>query len=290
MVGRLIKSVSDFYYVDTGERVYTCKAKGIFKKNKMTPLVGDLCEIEATNTSDIEANIVSISPRTSELTRPNVSNVDQVLLVFALKDPDPITYLLDKLLVNFEARDLPIVIAFTKWDLDEKGIGESLLALYQGSGYRCLPISSRDGVGIEELKSFLEGKISVVCGPSGAGKSTLINTLSGKEIMETGSVSKKTRRGKQTTRHTQLIPLWRDSFIADTPGFSFVDVLGVDKKDLYKMFPEFSPFGEDCRFSGCSHISEPDCGIKAALEEGKITPERYDSYTKLYKELSEPKY
>lgn len=289
MEGKIVKALADFYYVFCKGEVYQCKAKGVFRKEKTIPLVGDLVEFSLTNAKDIEGNITKILPRKNSLSRPSVANVDIVLLVFAIRSPDPNIYLLDRFLSIMEKVGLQTILVFNKTDLDIGNVGESYKKIYNKIGYKCILCSLSEEVGLGQIKDVISGKTVTVAGPSGVGKSTLINRLTGRDVMETGDVSKKNLRGKQTTRHTELVPVSEDTFIVDTPGFSSTDITGVGIDFLSESFLEFRKAMELCRFSGCSHIHEPDCKVKEAVESGEIEVSRYDSYVKMYEELKNQK-
>ena len=288
--GRIIKALSGFYYVKrNGDGVvYACRAKGIFRKKGFAPLVGDLCEFIITHEGDKEGNIEAISPRTSVLERPTVANVDLGLVVFALKDPEPNTILLDRMLVGLEQEGISIVICFNKMDLaDDAGL--SIAKRYEALGYPVVYACALHGDGRGELFGHLKGHLSAMSGPSGAGKSSIFNLLSGHSLMEVGTISEKIRRGKQTTRHVELCELDEDTYLVDTPGFSSLRLSDLPKEELYKCFPEFIEPAGECRFSSCSHLFEPDdaCEIKRRLSSGEIFPERYESYKQFYGELCE---
>lgn len=285
--GRIIKAVSDFYYVYSEGEYIICKAKGIFKKKNQTPLVGDLVLFEKTNTRDIEGNIMEILPRHSFINRPKVANLDQVLLVFALKDPIPNVYLLDRFLVIMESIGLEVILAFNKVDIDSDRIAGGFLKAYRDIGYRAVDCSVKENTGMDVLRGLLRGKVTALAGPSGVGKSSLCNALCNKPFMETGDISAKNKRGKQTTRHTQLNVMDDTSFIVDTPGFSNADIIGVEPKDLDLLFPEFLEHLTKCRFDDCNHIKEPDCAVKDALSAGLIQDSRYRSYLDIFEELKQ---
>lgn len=285
MTGRIVKAVADFYYIYCDGQIHQCKAKGIFRKRSHTPLVGDEVEFELTHAQDIEGNIISIAPRKSQLSRPTVANVDLILLVFAIRDPWPNFYLLDRFLAIMENIDIETVIVFNKIDLDEDDICQKYKKIYETIGYKCILSCTQTGVGLSEIKTEISERLTSVAGPSGVGKSSIINALTGGEHMETGQVSVKNKRGKQTTRHTELLPVGKNTFIVDTPGFSSTDITHIDKDNLGLCFPEFSEYLGGCKFSTCSHISEPNCSVKQALLEGKIYQDRYDNYVRMYEEL-----
>ena len=288
MIGKIMKGIAGFYYVgvvDSG--VYECKAKGIFRKDKIKPLVGDDVEIEVLNEEEKLGNIVKILPRRSELIRPAVANIDQALVIFAAREPKPNLSLLDRFLVIMEKQDVPVIICFNKQDLcDEEEVGR-LKGIYEACGYPVVLASAKQGEGIEEIKSLLRGKTTTVAGPSGVGKSSLTNLLQNEVQMETGEISKKLGRGRHTTRHSQIIQIEKDTWLYDTPGFTSFYVEEIEKEELRFYFREFSKYEGTCRFQGCTHTHEPGCMVKNALEEGKISKERYENYLELYGELKE---
>lgn len=289
MKGKIIRGVAGYYYVYGYEDglQHQCRARGIFRKDGRKPLVGDEVEFELTYTEDTEGSVDRILPRKNVLVRPPVANVDQALIVFALKDPDPNLSLLDRFLILMQKEGIPSVIVFNKDDLDGEDSFSKIRQIYEGCGCRVLSMSIRNGEGVDEVRSLFEGKTTVLAGPSGVGKSSLTNLLCPEAEMEVGEVSRQTRRGKQTTRHAQLFPCGKGSFFFDTPGFSSLYLDGMKPEELKDYFPEFVRYEPECRFGGCLHLSEPDCGVKQAVLCGKISPERYDSYRKLVEELRE---
>lgn len=288
MIGKIMKGIAGFYYVGVVESgVYECKAKGIFRKDKIKPLVGDDVEIEVLNEEEKLGNIVKILPRRSELIRPAVANIDQALVIFAAREPKPNLSLLDRFLVIMEKQDVPVIICFNKQDLcDDEEVGR-LKGIYEACGYPVVLASAKQGEGIEEIKSRLRGKTTTVAGPSGVGKSSLTNLLQNEVQMETGEISKKLGRGRHTTRHSQIIQIEEDTWLYDTPGFTSFYVEEIEKEELRFYFREFSKYEGTCRFQGCTHTHEPGCMVKNALEEGKISKERYENYLELYGELKE---
>lgn len=288
MQGKIIKGIAGFYYVHVpGEGVLECKAKGIFRKNKIKPLVGDEVIVTLLDEKDREGNIEDILERKNELIRPAVANVDQALVIFALKNPEPNFNLLDRFLLLLGQKKLPCILVFNKMDLAEETDWHSALKAYEKSGCNIVFASVKQGVGIEEISAMLTGKTTTVAGPSGVGKSSLINRLQPDVNMETGELSEKIGRGKHTTRHSQLIPLDERSYILDTPGFSFLSVFDMEKEELEGFYPEFASYRNECRFLGCSHTHEPGCRIKDAVAQGEISGIRYQNYQQIYQELKE---
>lgn len=286
MQGKIIKGIAGFYYVHViGAGVYECKAKGIFRKEKIKPLVGDNVEIDVISEEEKTGNISRILERKNELIRPAVANIDQAMVIFAAAKPKPNFNLLDRFLIMMEQQQVDTVICFNKQDLATEEELQRLEETYRKCGYHILFTSARKEEGIEEVKKILEGKTTTVAGPSGVGKSSLINLLQPEIEMETGNISEKIERGKHTTRHSQLIHIRDNTYIMDTPGFSSLYLSGFEKEELKEYFKEFSEYEPQCRFLGCSHIHEPDCGVKQALEEGKISRIRYENYVAMYEEL-----
>lgn len=290
MQGKIVKGISGFYYVHVVESgIYECKAKGIFRQQKMKPLVGDDVEIDIISEEKKTGNVAAILPRKNALIRPAVANVNQALLIFAAASPNPNFNLLDRFLVMMGRQDVPVILCFNKCDLITEEQQQEIASIYEASGCKILFVSAKKELGLKELQEILEGKTTTVAGPSGVGKSSLINLLAPEACMETGEISKKIERGRHTTRHAELIQLKGDGYIMDTPGFSSLYLPEMEKEELQDCYPEFAAFEPYCRFQGCSHISEPDCGVKEALSEGKIHPVRYENYCQLYGELKDRK-
>ena len=290
MTGRIVKGISGFYYVFVaGSGIYECKAKGAFRKQQIKPLVGDLVEIDVLSEENHLGNVVEILPRKNALIRPAVANVDQALVIFATDSPKPNLNLLDRFLVMMAYQDVPVQICFNKEDLGADDDKQQLREIYEKAGYPVYFTQATTGQGETEIFALLQGKTTTVAGPSGVGKSSLINGLQDHTTMETGNISEKIGRGKHTTRHSELIPIAEDSFIMDTPGFSSMYVPEIEAGQLWEYFPEFVPHEPECRFQGCAHIGEPDCGIKEALARGEIAQSRYDNYKLLYEELIQNK-
>lgn len=295
--GKIIKGIGGFYYVKTADGVYECKAKGIFRKDHKKPLVGDNVVVDILDNTLMLGNLIDILPRHSELIRPAVANVDQALVIFAITSPQPPLNLVDRMLILLEQQGLPCAVCFNKADLDETGAGDEFKRIYELAGYKVFIVSARENKGLIELQEFLAGKTTTVSGPSGVGKSSLINLLAGKQVMETGDISEKIERGKHTTRHSELFSISTSgvdekneenaSFICDTPGFSSLELYmcGIEKESLWSCYPEFIPEEPACKFAGCAHIHEPNCGVKDAVAEGRIAKERYENYCQLYEGL-----
>ena len=290
MQGKIVKGIAGFYYVHVVESgVYECKAKGVFRKEKIKPLVGDNVRIEILDEENKTGNIVEIFPRKNELIRPAVANIDQALVVFAVTKPTPHFNLLDRFLVMMERKEIPVVLCFNKKDIATSPEIAELEAIYEKCGYPIVFTSALEQENIEEIRRLLLKKTTAIAGPSGVGKSSLINLLQNQVQMETGTISRKIERGKHTTRHSELIAVDADSYIMDTPGFSSLYVNDFEKEELKYYFREFASYEGQCRFQGCDHVHEPGCAVKEALEEGKIHPVRYKNYLEMYTELKEKK-
>ena len=290
MQGKIIKGIAGFYYVNVVESgVYECKAKGVFRKEKIKPLVGDNVRIEILDEENKTGNIVEIFPRKNELIRPAVANIDQALVVFAVTKPTPHFNLLDRFLVMMERKEIPVVLCFNKKDIATSPEIAELEAIYEKCGYPIVFTSALEQENIEEIRRLLLKKTTAIAGPSGVGKSSLINLLQNQVQMETGTISRKIERGKHTTRHSELIAVDADSYIMDTPGFSSLYVNDFEKEELKYYFREFASYEGQCRFQGCDHVHEPGCAVKEALEEGKIHPIRYKNYLEMYTELKAKK-
>ena len=288
MEGKIIKGIAGFYYVHAKDGiVYACRAKGIFRKDNQKPLVGDNVEITVLDAKEKEGNLIRILPRKNSLIRPAVANVDQAFVIFAMEDPSPNFLLLDRFLIMMEQAGIPAVICFNKQDLADREECERLGALYRNCGYRVILSSVREGIGVEDVRETLKGKTTVVAGPSGVGKSSLTNLLQDQLQMETGEISRKLKRGRHTTRHSQVIPVGENTYLMDTPGFSSLYISDMEPEELKSYFREFRKYEGQCRFQGCSHIHEPDCRVKEALEQGEISRQRYEDYLCLYEELKE---
>ena len=290
MTGKIMKGIAGFYYVHVeGHGVYECKAKGIFRKEGVKPLVGDDVELDVLDEEKALGNIRELLPRHSQLIRPAVANVDQALVIFSIVKPKPNFNLLDRFLIMMEQQKVPCIICFNKQDIDEGGDGAEYQEIYGKCGYRTIKISAKLGTGIEELKMLLAGKTTTVAGPSGVGKSSVVNRLQSGTIMETGQISEKIERGKHTTRHSELIAMGDDTYILDTPGFSSLGLFDLEKEQLAAYYPEFAEYEKYCKFGGGSHVAEKVCGIRDAVERGEISRMRYENYCLMYGELKDRK-
>ncbi|OUP48689.1 ribosome small subunit-dependent GTPase A [Lachnoclostridium sp. An181] len=288
MQGKIVKGIAGFYYVNVVESgLYECKAKGVFRKDKLKPLVGDDVKIDVLDEAKKKGNITEILPRKNELIRPAVANIDQALVVFAVARPKPHLNLLDRFLVMMEAKGIPLILCFNKTDIAKDTSIEELLSIYSTGGYQVIFTSTVEEENIDELKKLLKGRLTAVAGPSGVGKSSIINRIQSNVNMQTGTISEKIERGKHTTRHSQLIMIDNESYIMDTPGFSSLYTNEFEKEELKHYFPEFAPYEGTCRFHGCDHVHEPGCAVRAALEEGKIAESRYQNYLEMYQELKD---
>ncbi|MFP7445127.1 ribosome small subunit-dependent GTPase A [Bacillus infantis] len=287
--GKIIKALSGFYYVLSGERTVQCRGRGVFRKNKITPLVGDNVVYQADN--DSEGYILEVKERKNELIRPPIANVDQAILVFSAIEPDFSTALLDRFLVLVEFNHIQPVICISKMDLvneEERMKIEDYAASYRDAGYDVLLTSSENGIGIDELLPFLERGISVFAGQSGVGKSSLLNALKPELELKTDIISSHLGRGKHTTRHVELIEIGQ-GFVADTPGFSSLEFTDIEAEELNFCFPDIREKSEACKFRACLHISEPKCAVKAAVDNGEIPQYRYEHYKDFLQEIKDRK-
>ncbi|MBE5945578.1 MAG: ribosome small subunit-dependent GTPase A [Lachnospiraceae bacterium] len=288
MQGKIIKGVGGFYYIHLHDnRIFECKAKGAFRNQNIKPAVGDNVEIDIIDEEKLTGNIISIHERTNKLIRPAVANVDQAVIIFALSDPEPNYNLLDRFLIMMDRQDVHTILCLNKSDLIEDDSALKVKNIYEACGYDVIITSTYSmgqNSGITELKDKIKGKTTVFAGPSGVGKSSLLNSLNPKTTVETGEISEKIKRGKHTTRHSELINISEDTYIMDTPGFSSLYVEDMEPEDIKNYYDEFTQFSCDCRFNGCVHINEPDCKVKEAVEDGIISRLRYDNYKQLYEE------
>ena len=287
--GRIIKGIGGFYYVDTDNGLYECRARGIFRKNKITPLVGDFVKISVVDEENKKGVVEEIAERETELVRPPIANVNKALIVFAVKNPTPHLSLLDRFIVLAERENLEIVIILTKIDLDDDNTFEKIKNIYEPCGYKVIGVSNLENKNIDKVKEELKDNTVVFAGPSGVGKSSLLNQIDSNFQLKTGDVSDKIKRGKHTTRHAELFELKFGGMVADTPGFSSLTLDDIEDIDLEDYFIEFEDY-DDCKFgSRCIHQNEPNCAVKEAVENGEIPKERYESYIQLLNEIRQGK-
>lgn len=287
--GIIVKGIGGFYYVSTPDGVYECKARGIFRKKDFSPLPGDRVCLSIVDEQKRVGSIEEILPRESQLVRPAVANIDQVVIVCSAKSPNPDFMLLDKLLITAEHKNITSIICINKIDLDEDEKYHEIIEMYKETNYRIILTSSQTNSGFEEMKEVLKGKVTVFAGQSGVGKSTILNRIMNNTVMVTGEISSKIERGKHTTRHAELIELTKGGYIVDTPGFSSFELLGILHEELQLYYPEFSEYINKCKFTHCSHVSEPECAVKQALNAGLININRYQRYVELYNNLKQIK-
>lgn len=275
--------------IDENGNSHECKARGRFRKDQKKPLVGDcvlfLPAEETTGTGTIE----EIKNRKNELVRPASANIDQVLLVFSVANPKPNFDLLDRFLIMMGEKKLPVVLCFNKSDLSEEKDREEIKNIFRSTGYPIYFISVKENIGLDELRTALLHQTTVLAGTSGVGKSSLLNLLCGRSEMETGELSRKIERGKNTTRHSELFCIEPGTYVMDTPGFSSITCYDIPANKLFLYYPEMIEPEKQCRFTGCCHMEEPDCGVKAAVLNGSISQKRYENYRLIYSELTKRK-
>src|SRR5690625_458547 len=282
--GRIIKGVGGVYYVKTKDGIIESRARGVFREDKLKPLVGDRVKIKVSD-EDNSGYIIEIEDRQTELLRPPVSNVTQAIIVMSIKSPDINTWLLDKFLIMADYEGLDILICINKCELDEE-FAIKIEKIYKEAGYKVLLTSAALGLGIEELEEVLNGSISVLAGPSGVGKSSLLNRINPDFNLDTGDVSARTRRGRHTTRHVELLELKDNTFVLDSPGFSSLDLKFIENESQVRnYFKEINKYGFQCAFHSCLHDREPNCAVKAYVEAGKISQERYKNYLSILNEV-----
>ena len=284
--GRIVRSLSGFYDVRTADGTVTCRARGVLRKQGCTPLTGDLVEITVEHGKGMVERVL---PRKCSFIRPAVANIDALVVFAANVNPVTEPFLIDRVAAIAGSQGVPVYLCVNKCDLDP---AVDLVKIYESAGFSVIRTSAETGEGVEELCGLIRGKVTAFTGNSGVGKSSILNRLCPELELPTGEVSEKLGRGRHTTRHVELYDLGYDTFVADTPGFSSFDTDQMDvilKEDLQYSFPDFGPYIGKCRFDDCSHRKEPDCAVRAALEEGAIQPTRYDSYLKLYEKMSQIK-
>ncbi len=283
--GIIYKLLGGIYYVNVADKSYACKARGLFRLNDIKPLVGDRVVIEPDQFEDDKGYIVEVLERQTRLVRPPVANVDQAIIVVATKNPKPNVVLLDKMLLSCEIAGVKPIIIVNKADLKKSAKLPSISEIYSATGYKIVETSATLALRLTELTDILRGHVSVFAGASGVGKSTLLNALIPEADLATGAVSTKIKRGKHTTRHTELICLPQGGYVLDTPGFTSLDISGVSKYDLANYFPDLQAHAKNCRFDDCLHLKEPDCAVLKALESGKIHGSRHLSYEMIMESL-----
>jgi len=285
--GTIIKGIGGFYYVEAADTLYECKARGVFRKNKVTPFVGD--RVTVSLEKDGTGTIEEIFPRKNSLVRPPVANIDQLVIVVSICDPSPSTLIIDKTIAAAEDKGIEPVIVISKSDLKDC---QWLNDIYQTTGIPLLTISSATGEGIEEVEKLLKGKISAFTGNSGVGKSSLLNRIDSRFHLQAGEISQKLGRGRHTTRQVEFLKLGENTYVADTPGFSSISVERYDlvkKENLQYCFREFEPYLNQCKFVSCSHTCEKGCAVLKAVEEGMISKSRHESYVAMYNEVKDLK-
>ena len=282
--GRIVRSLSGFYDVQTAEGLVTCRARGILRRQGSSPLTGDLVEITVEHGRGM---VEKILPRKNSFIRPAVANIDALVVFAANVNPVTEPYLIDRVAAIAGDQEVPVILCVNKCDLDP---APDLVDIYEKAGFTVIRTSAETGEGVEDLRKLIEGKLTAFTGNSGVGKSSILNRLAPELNLATGEVSEKLGRGRHTTRHVELYRLGESTYVADTPGFSSFDTDQMElilKENLQYAFPDFAPFIGKCRFDDCSHRREPDCAVRTALEEGRIGKSRYDSYRKLYESYSQ---
>ncbi len=294
MQGKIIKGIAGFYYVHVEAcGIYECKAKGIFRNKKIKPLVGDNVLIDVIDEDNKKGNISDILKRKNELIRPASANIDQAMVIFAVKAPEPNFNLLDRFILMMDYQDVPTVVVFNKVDLVEDDKIDSLRKVYEGCGCKVIFISTYENKGIDVIMDTLKNKTTILAGPSGVGKSSLTNLIlpdiqDAEEISKTGDVSR-IGRGRHTTRHSEIFNVEGGTYICDTPGFTSLNLPEIEKEQVRFYFNEFNKYEGSCRFNGCVHINEPGCMVKTAVDKGIISSRRYTSYVEIFEEIKNQK-
>lgn len=286
MIGRIVRSLSGFYEVQTETGLVTCKARGHFRKEGITPLTGDRTEITVTGRKGM---LEKILPRKNSFVRPAVSNLDGLVIFAANVNPVTEPFLIDRVAAIAGNQEVPVILCVNKTDLDP---ADNLVNIYEKAGFPVIRTSAETGEGVEELRRAISGKLTAFTGNSGVGKSSILNRLLPELRLETGEVSDKLGRGRHTTRHVELYALDSETYVADTPGFSSFDTDKMEvilKENLQFAFPDFAPYIGKCRFHDCAHLKEPDCAVTQALARGEIQRSRYESYVRLYEKAKEIK-
>lgn len=282
--GKVIKNYNGYYYVDVGEKeLIECRRRG---KVKTKILVGD--ELEITLLGQDKGVIEKSLPRRNFLIRPAVANIDEMFIIMASEAPDPNRFLVDKMLMTCEYGGIHPKLVLNKCDLN-LARGKEYKAFYERCGYEVFLVSAATGQGVLDLQDLLQGKTTAFAGPSGVGKSSLLRKILGRDDLSVGKVSDKIRRGRHTTRHSEIMRLADDTYVIDTPGFSALEFERLEATELAQLFPEMAPFMGQCKFSSCLHRSEPECAVKDAVGSGEIQQQRYDTYSKIFETILERK-
>ena len=287
--GIIIKGVGGNYYVDIGNKIVECRARGLFRIKNVKPLVGDKVLIRLTEEDEDAGYIEDILDRKSVIKRPAVANAQQLVIIFSVINPEPSFLLLDKLLIAARSNNLDPVICINKLDLAEEGQKEYILGIFKNTGYKIIFTSKYDESSLQGLKNILKDKLNVFSGPSGVGKSSLMNAIEPDFYLETGELSEKLKRGRHTTRHAEIFKLSFGGYAVDTPGFSSFELEGINMYSLKNYYPEIVRYEEGCKFLDCLHYKEPDCGVKEALKDDLISEVRYNNYIKLLEQIKESK-
>ena len=287
--GIIISNISNLYLVEdeNTNMLVKCNARGKFKEQKITPTVGDFVEYSIIDEKKGEGVIDNISDRNTYIKRPKLSNLTQIILVVSMKMPKPDLLMLDKQLAFAEFNNIKPIICLNKTDLEDEEIIDEIANIYSNIGYKVVKTDCKNNIGISSVEKLLKGNITAFSGNSGLGKSTLINRIFSDEVTQEGDISSKNKKGKNTTTTTYLYKIDKNSYIADTPGFSTFSIEEIDSEDLYKYFIEFKSEEQNCEFVGCTHIKENNCGVKKAVEEGRISKGRYERFCKIYLELKD---
>lgn len=285
MQGRIVANIADRYKVKVANKEYTCYIRGNIKQKENKPVVGDIVKISLVDMDKNEGIIEEILPRTVWIKRPKMSNITQVIFVIAVKNPKPDLLMLDKQIAYSEFLKLKVAIVINKIDLSKDF--DKIKEIYTKIGYPVIEMSVKDCIGIQELKNILKENINAFSGLSGVGKSSLINLLFERELTQEGNISRKNKKGKNTTTGTVLYEIDKNTYIADTPGFSSFTVEEIPSKELFMYFKEFTNYVQDCEYLDCTHIKEETCGIRKAVKEGKISNQRYENFCKIYQELKD---
>ena len=287
MQGLIVANISNLYYIESNKKIYEATARGKFKKEEISPVVGDIVKIEITDEENAKAVINEIEPKKVYIKRPKLSNITQIIFVISSKNPNPDLLMLDKQLAFAEFLGIKSLIVLNKTDLDKDKQFKQIKNTYQKIGYTVIETEAKNRKGIDILKKELENNMNAFSGNSGVGKSTLINAIFEEDITKEGEISKKNKRGKNTTTAIKLYKIENNTYIADTPGFSTFDISEIQSNELAKYFKEFKEHISQCEFVGCTHIKEKNCGIKKSIDDGKIEKLRYERFCKIYQELKE---